>query len=52
MDVPYPRGDIISLIHRLAGQSSIEYLPEHARISFAASREDADIITAALNQPD
>ena len=52
LDVPYPRGDIISLIHRLAGQSSIEYLPEHARIRFAASREDADIITAALNQPD
>ena len=50
LDVPYSRGDVMSLIHKLAKDSSIEYLPECAKVQFSASREDAGIIVSELNK--
>lgn len=50
LDVPYSRGDVMSLIHKLAKDSSIEYLPECAKVQFCASREDAGIIVSELNK--
>ena len=50
LDVPYSRGDVLSLIHSLAKDSSINYLPEYARVEFTSSRESARIICAALNK--
>ena len=50
LDVPYSRGDVMSLIHKLAKNSSIEYLPECAKVQFSASREDAGIIVSELNK--
>lgn len=50
INIPYSRGDVISLIHELSQDSAIEYLPEYAKAEFTASRDNILKITAALNK--
>lgn len=50
VNVPYSRGDVLSLIHELSQDSAIEYLPEYAKVEFTASKDNILKITAALNK--